>query len=72
MHLDLTTDETKLRAYIYSSPAVADLDGDGTMEIAVGTSMGFVYVLAGADGKLRDGFPVQMNEIQAATEIMRS
>ena len=23
VHLDLTTDETKLRAYIYSSPAVA-------------------------------------------------
>ena len=66
VHLDLTTDETKLRAYIYSSPAVADLDGDGTMEIAVGTSMGFVYVLAGKDGKLREGFPVQMNEIQAA------
>ena len=66
VHLDLTTDETKLRAYIYSSPAVADLDGDGTMEIAVGTSMGFVYVLAGKDGRLREGFPVQMNEIQAA------
>ena len=27
--------------------------------------MGFVYVLAGKDGTLRDGFPVQMNEIQA-------
>ena len=29
MHLDLTTDDTKYRAYIYSSPTVADLDGDG-------------------------------------------
>lgn len=50
VHLDLTTEETKLRAYIYSSPAVADLDGDGAMEVAVGTSMGFVYVLAGRLG----------------------
>jgi outer membrane protein assembly factor BamB len=26
--------------------------------------MGFLYVLSAADGSLRDGFPVQMNEIQ--------
>jgi hypothetical protein len=44
--------------------SVADLDGDGTLEVAVGTSMGFLYVLSAADGSLRDGFPVQMNEIQ--------
>ena len=30
----------------------------------IGTSMGFLYVLAAGSGKLRDGFPVQMNEIQ--------
>ena len=65
VHLDLTTDETKLRAYIYSSPTAADLDGDGAIEVVVGTSMGFVYVLDGRDGSLRDGFPIQMNEVQA-------
>jgi hypothetical protein len=27
-HLDLTTDQTALRAYIYSSPTVVDLDGN--------------------------------------------
>ena len=26
-HLDLTTDKTTLKAYIYSSPTVVDLDG---------------------------------------------
>lgn len=55
VHLDLTTERTKLRAYIYSAVTVADLDGDGAVEVAVGTSMGFLYVLAGADGELRDG-----------------
>ena len=38
-HLDLSTDETSYRAHIYSAPTVADVDGDGGMEIIVGTSM---------------------------------
>lgn len=38
-HLDLSTDTTAFRAYIYSTPTVVDLDGDGSMEIIVGTSM---------------------------------
>jgi len=32
-HLDLTTDETAYRAYIYSSPTVADIDNDGKLEV---------------------------------------
>lgn len=50
-HLDLTTDATQFRAYIYASPTVIDLDGDGRLEIIVGTSVGFIYCL-NADGKL--------------------
>ena len=65
VHLDLTTEHTKLRAYVYSPVTVADLDGDGAMEVVIGTSMGFLYALDGRSGALRDGFPVQMNEIQA-------
>lgn len=38
-HLDLSTDVTSYRAYIYSAPVLADLDNDGKLEIIVGTSM---------------------------------
>lgn len=33
--LDLSTDETKLRAYIYSAPTVVDLEADGEMEVRI-------------------------------------
>ena len=39
VHLDLSTDHTQFRAYIYSAPTLADLDKDGKLEIVVGTSM---------------------------------
>ena len=51
-HLDLSTDTTAFRAYMYSSPTVADLDGDGNLEIIVGTSMvggGMVQQIWGDD-----------------------
>jgi len=37
-HLDLTSDSTAYRAYIYSSPVLVDLDRDGKLEIIAGTS----------------------------------
>lgn len=43
--LDLSIDTGKFRAYIYSSPTVVDLDGDGYLDILVGTSYGLFYVL---------------------------
>jgi outer membrane protein assembly factor BamB len=69
-HLDLTTDTTELRAFIYASPTVVDLDRDGEMEILVGTSLGMVYGMHAKDGKHLNGFPLVMSEIQAqiATE----
>ncbi len=38
-HLDLSTDGTAAKAFTYSAPTLADLDGDGKLEVAIGTSM---------------------------------
>ncbi|KAK9815165.1 hypothetical protein WJX73_009335 [Symbiochloris irregularis] len=67
-HLDLSTDQTSFRAHIYSPPTIVDLEGDGSMEILIGTSMGFLYVMD-ALGKPKEGWPVQMGEIQAQVAV---
>lgn len=38
-HLDLSTDYTSFKAYAYSPPTLADIDGDGKLEVILGTSM---------------------------------
>lgn len=68
VHLDLSTDSTQFRAFAYSSPTVADLDGDGKLEIVVGTSVGFLYALT-HDGNTVSGFPLQMGEIQGQVSV---
>eukprot|EP00286_Rhodomonas_abbreviata_P023316 CAMPEP_0181304224 /NCGR_PEP_ID=MMETSP1101-20121128/9026_1 /TAXON_ID=46948 /ORGANISM="Rhodomonas abbreviata, Strain Caron Lab Isolate" /LENGTH=1213 /DNA_ID=CAMNT_0023409947 /DNA_START=10 /DNA_END=3651 /DNA_ORIENTATION=- len=68
VHLDLTTDETVYRAYLYSSPTVADLDADGKLEVVLGTSLGFIYVV-NHDGEVRDNFPLTMAEIQGQVAV---
>ncbi|KAI5081941.1 hypothetical protein GOP47_0001684 [Adiantum capillus-veneris] len=61
--LDLSTNEGHFRAYIYSSPTVVDLDNDGFLDIIVGTSFGYCYVLDHR-GEVREHFPLLMGEIQ--------
>ncbi|KAL0053870.1 hypothetical protein WJX82_000436 [Trebouxia sp. C0006] len=67
-HLDLSTDHTKYRAYMYSAPTLVDLNRDGKMEIVVGTSMGFLYVLD-CEGRSMAGWPLQMGDIQAQVAV---
>ncbi|EFC44640.1 predicted protein [Naegleria gruberi] len=62
-HLDMTTDNVKQKAYIYGNPTVADIDGDGSLDVIVGTGLGWIYAYNN-QGKLLDGFPVLMGEIQ--------
>ncbi|XAR68857.1 Lambda-carrageenase [Bertholletia excelsa] len=65
LELDHSTDTGDFRAYVYSSPTVVDLDGDGYLDILVGTSYGLFYVLD-HKGKVREKFPLEMAEIQGA------
>eukprot|EP00759_Apiculatamorpha_spiralis_P051666 PhF_6_TR538/c1_g1_i1/m.419 len=62
--LDLSTENVKYKANVYSSPVVADIDRDGVMEVIVSTSMGFIYVFNSL-GSVRKGWPKVMGEIQA-------
>eukprot|EP01039_Chlorochromonas_danica_P010917 gene10917-12133_t len=63
VHLDLSTNLTGLQAKIYAQPTVADLDGDGRLEVLVGTALGMVYVIDADSGYPRHGFPIQLHAI---------
>eukprot|EP00798_Chlamydomonas_sp_ICE-L_P007322 gene7322-442_t len=62
-HLDLSTDNTTFKAYAYAAPTLVDLNRDGFLEIVVGASMGFLYVL-NHKGNALEGWPMQMGGIE--------
>jgi len=68
-HLDLSTGYTRFKAAALASPALADVNGDGKLEVVVGTSMGFLYVLDGASGDALEGWPLQMGDIQGHVAV---
>ena len=68
-HLDLSTRYTRYKAEIHSIPTLADVDNDGRLEIIVGTSMGWVYVLDPKTGHALDGWPVQLGDVQGQVAV---
>jgi len=53
---------------VYSSPAMADTDGDGIPEIAVISYSGDVYIL-NASGTIRPGWPKRLGTSQASGSV---
>ena len=68
-HLDLSTRYTRYKAEVHSTPTLADLDRDGRLEVIVGTSMGWVYVLDPKTGAVMDNWPVQLGDVQGQVAV---
>jgi hypothetical protein len=48
---------------------VADLDGDGSFEVVVGTGLGLLYVLDAESGFVQKGFPMQFGSITSQIAV---
>ncbi|CAM9580319.1 unnamed protein product [Pylaiella littoralis] len=55
--------------YVDASPTVGDLDGDGSLEVIVGTVRGGLHVVDASSGAARNGFPVTYGEIRGQVAI---
>jgi hypothetical protein len=56
----LLNDNSGMGAFALSSPTIADIDGDGSSEVLLGTSMGIVYVFDARHLHAKDGWPIQV------------
>ncbi|CAN0595918.1 unnamed protein product, partial [Laminaria digitata] len=45
-----TKGEAEKGAFVYASPTLCDLDGDGALEVVVGTGDGMLHVLDASTG----------------------
>jgi hypothetical protein len=41
----MTSDHQQYSGYVYSPPAVVDIDRDGKLEMIIGTGLGFIYMI---------------------------
>jgi hypothetical protein len=55
-------------APIAASPAIADLDGDGRLEVVIATWNGYLWVFH-ADGSVAAGFPVELDRESAQLTV---
>ena len=68
-HLELSASLENFHAFISSAPTIIDLDGDGELNIIVGTGMGQIHVLDNYGIPLT-GFPIAgMNQILAPVAV---
>jgi hypothetical protein len=58
--IPMSQDNSKLGAFALSSPTVADIDGDGSAEVLMGTSMGFLYVMDARNLFMKENWPIQL------------
>lgn len=58
--MPMRADLTRMAAFALSSPTVADLNGNDSPDVIVGTSMGMIYAFDARQLVKRDHWPVQM------------
>ena len=51
--------ETRVSGYSSATPRIGDINGDGRVEVVLGTSTGHIWALDGLTGKPLEGFPVK-------------